>query len=104
MAPYLSVGLADLTRDDAALLDAVAAAFPPRHVSRAGVAVTVARTPFGQPIEVVAARRHPADDRGLATFAVDLTDADHREAAGGILRSGATPATAERLRATWVRR
>lgn len=80
MAPYLHVGLADLLRDDASLLEAVAAAYPPRRVTwdRHGGSrpmVTVAGTAFGQPIDVHPARAHP-DHRGLVTFVVDITGAD----------------------------
>ena len=80
MAPYLFVGLADLLRDDGSLLDAVAAAYPPRRVSHgryggSRAMVTISRTAFGQPIEVHAARENP-DSRGLVTFVVDVTDSD----------------------------
>jgi hypothetical protein len=186
VAPYLFVGLADLLRDDEALLDAVAAAYPPRLISwgRYGgsrTMLTISRTAFGQPIDVYGARENP-DHRGLVMFTVDVTDIDiaddrtvrkvyrkitgaaldlvasvrpmllamqiefgvdnlldapaddapalfgsgwacvdrmderraagfrraladteHRQAAGGVSWSGASPQTAERLRKAWVR-
>jgi hypothetical protein len=186
VAPYLFVGLADLLRDDEALLDAVAAAYPPRRVSwsRYGgsrTMLTISRTAFGHPIDVYGARENP-DNRGLVMFTVDVTDTDvaddrtvqrifrkvtdaaldlaasvrpmllampvefgvddlldatpdeasalfgsgwacvdrmdqrraagfrraladteHREAAGGVYWSGASPETAELLRKAWVR-
>jgi hypothetical protein len=80
VAPFLFVGLADLMRDDGSLLDAVAAAYPPRRVSwREGGAypllLTVSRTDFGHAIHVHAARPRP-DGRGLVTFTVDLATVD----------------------------
>jgi hypothetical protein len=43
------------------------------------------------------------DERRAAGFRRALAETGHREVAGGVYWSGATPATAERLRKAWVR-